>query len=146
MFAEEQLDVSRGPNWVSDPVGFEAAVDGQVKDWYDNFFFSNGARIAGRSPSARKLWSLGLPQDLSGLTVLDIGAYEGYYSFHLEQRRAQVTANDHFVWNAPDCSARDHFDFVRFAVNSSGDVLEAPVDSLSPGSWDITLFGSFVPP
>jgi tRNA (mo5U34)-methyltransferase len=47
---------------------------------------------------ARELKSLRLP-DLSGKSVLDIGAYDGYYSFAAERLgAARVVALDHFVW------------------------------------------------
>jgi hypothetical protein len=32
----------------------------------------------------------------------DIGAYEGYYAFHLEHRGAQFTAADYFALNWPN--------------------------------------------
>ena len=35
-----------------------------------------------------------IPQDLRGLTVLDIGCNAGFYSFELARRGAQVTAID----------------------------------------------------
>src|SRR5436190_3212468 len=37
--------------------------------------------------------------DLNGKTVLDIGAYDGFFSFEAERRGAKrVVALDHFVW------------------------------------------------
>lgn len=42
---------------------------------------------------------MGLPEDYAGRSVLDIGAYDGYFSFDAERRGAgRVTAIDHFVW------------------------------------------------
>tara|TARA_R110000824_G_scaffold300225_1_gene488258 strand:- start:10506 stop:11108 length:603 start_codon:yes stop_codon:yes gene_type:complete len=41
---------------------------------------------------ARKLDYINLPEDLTGKTVLDIGAWDGYYSFECEKRGATVTA------------------------------------------------------
>lgn len=41
----------------------------------------------------------GVPQDLTGKSVLDIGAYDGFYSFEAEKRGARrVVALDHHVW------------------------------------------------
>src|SRR5271165_4621593 len=37
---------------------------------------------------------LGIPRDLAGLRALDIGAWDGPYTFELERRGAQVTALD----------------------------------------------------
>lgn len=41
---------------------------------------------------ARKMEYINLPEDLTGKTVLDIGAWDGYYSFECEKRGAKVTA------------------------------------------------------
>ena len=47
-----------------------------------------------------RLWaSLGL-QDLSGRTVLDVGAWDGYFSFRAEEAGAtRVVALDHYAWS-----------------------------------------------
>jgi len=46
----------------------------------------------------RELASLHLP-DLAGRTVLDVGAWDGFFSFTAEQRGAsRVLALDHYVW------------------------------------------------
>ena len=42
----------------------------------------------------RCLDELGVPADLSGLRVLEIGAWDGAYTFELVRRGAQVTALD----------------------------------------------------
>jgi tRNA (mo5U34)-methyltransferase len=58
---------------------------------------SNGYKSAGHL--ARELRSLRLP-DLKDKTVLDIGAWDGFYSFAAEQRGArQVVALDYFTWS-----------------------------------------------
>lgn len=51
--------------------------------------------IEGRVSAAamkRKLEYIKIPEDLTGKTVLDIGAWDGYYSFLCEKRGATVTA------------------------------------------------------
>src|SRR5262249_61156859 len=61
----------------------------------------------------RRLRLLQIPDDLSGKTVLDIGAWDGYFSFEFERRGAHVLAIDTYAWDhgAFDCFllARDHF-------------------------------------
>jgi tRNA (mo5U34)-methyltransferase len=48
---------------------------------------------------ARQLDRIRLP-DLSGKTVLDIGAFDGFFSFEAERRGARrVVALDHYVWS-----------------------------------------------
>ena len=49
--------------------------------------------------------------DLTGRTVLDIGAYDGFYSFEAERRGAKdVLATDSWTWNWPGSDARRNFD------------------------------------
>lgn len=42
--------------------------------------------------------ALQLP-NLHGKTVLDIGAWDGFFSFAAEQRGAKVVSLDHYVWS-----------------------------------------------
>ena len=49
---------------------------------------------------ARRLRLLGIPDDLTGWSVLDIGAWHGYFSFECERRgAARVMAIDRFAWD-----------------------------------------------
>jgi len=49
---------------------------------------------------ARRLRLLGIPEDLTGWSVLDIGAWHGYFSFECERRGAdRVLAVDRFAWD-----------------------------------------------
>lgn len=62
----------------------------------------------------RRLKLLQIPDDLTGKTVLDIGAWDGYFSFEFERRRAKrVLAIDRYAWEnrGLDCFllARAHF-------------------------------------
>ena len=48
----------------------------------------------------RRLQLLGIPDDLSGKTVLDIGAWDGFFSFEFERRGAKrVLAIDTYAWD-----------------------------------------------
>lgn len=92
--------------------------------------------------------SLGLPNDLTGKTVLDIGAWDGYYSFGCEKRNAQrVVASDKFVWSHNQISGRwwngdEGFNFAHKHLNSKVEKLFASVEELDPqkhGKFDIVL-------
>lgn len=92
--------------------------------------------------------NLGLPDDLTGKTVLDIGAWDGYYSFGCEQRHAdRVVASDKFVWSNNEISGHwwnndDGFDFAHKHLNSKVEKLFASVEELDPikhGKFDIVL-------
>jgi 2-polyprenyl-3-methyl-5-hydroxy-6-metoxy-1,4-benzoquinol methylase len=66
----------------------------------------------------------GLPEDLTGLTVLDVGAWDGGFSFEAERRGAQVViATDiHQGW-----SNRTGFDFAREILQSNVEYHEQDV-------------------
>lgn len=140
MFSSSGLSTSAGPSWAQDFKKFQKEIDRQDPNWYENFTFDNGARSFGRSPSDSKLAALGLPQDLSEISFLDIGTYEGFYAFHLEQRGAQVTPNDHFVWNWPNDPSLAHFNFVKEAIGSKLSPLDCDIQNLPEQEWDVTLF------
>ena len=134
------LSTAKGASWARSQEEFQARINAQNADWYENFRFDNGSSTRGRSPSSRKLEALMLPRNLEGYSLLDIGAYEGFYSFHMEQRGASVTANDFFVWQDSVSPALAHFNFFREALQSEVVVHEADIDSLSVGGHDIVLF------
>jgi SAM-dependent methyltransferase len=85
----------------------------------------------------RCLDELGVPSDLSGLRALDIGAWDGPFTFELERRGAQVTALD---IQDPDITV---FNAVKEIKNSSatyvrGSVYDAVPETL--GTYDLVLF------
>jgi len=67
-----------------------------VPHWYHQFKFAPNLVTPGAQDSAAVLEWLNLPQDLSGLRVLDIGARDGFFSFECERRGAtEVLAIDY---------------------------------------------------
>lgn len=70
--------------------------------WFHSIDVGGGLTTPGRKSAQalrEELDSLRLP-DLRGKTVLDIGAFDGFYSFEAEARGASaVTAVDHYVWS-----------------------------------------------
>jgi tRNA (mo5U34)-methyltransferase len=73
-----------------------------VEFWWHSIDLGQGFVTKGEKSAAlleQELHSLSLP-DLNGRTVLDIGAYDGFYSFTAEKLGAQrVVALDHYVWS-----------------------------------------------
>ena len=68
------------------------------RSWFHTFDFGDGLGTPGRDVTRRKLAALHLP-DLQGRSVIDIGAYDGYFSFEAERRGARrVVASDHWAW------------------------------------------------
>lgn len=89
-------------------------------------------------PMKEKMPYFGLPEDLTGLRVLDIGCAEGYFSFEAERRgAAEVIAIDSF----PDSIRR--FNICRAALGSKVTAFLTNVYHLNAkewGSFDLVLF------
>src|SRR5579864_629924 len=72
-------------------------------EWYHSIELAPGVITPGRVSSevlADRWRALRLP-DLRGKSVLDVGAYDGFYSFSAEAAgAARVVALDHYVWAA----------------------------------------------
>ena len=69
-------------------------------EWYHSISLPGGVVTPGVNNSPVALERLQLPASLSGKTVLDIGAWDGFYSFEAARRGAsRVLATDSFVWN-----------------------------------------------
>ncbi|MBS1789461.1 MAG: DUF1698 domain-containing protein [Acidobacteria bacterium] len=79
--------------------------------------------------------SMNLPEDLSGKTLLDIGCWDGFYSFEAERHGANVTA--------VDCCQPKNFFAAHEALNSNVRFYERNVYEIGKenlGSFDIVLF------
>lgn len=89
-------------------------------------------------PRTDKLPYFGLPRDLTGQRVLDIGCAEGFFSFEAERRGAkEVVAIDSF----PDSVRR--FNICRNALGSKTTAFLCSVYDLNPrgfGTFDIVFF------
>lgn len=81
---------------------------------------------------------------VAGRSVLDIGAWDGYYSFDAERRgAARVHATDHFCWSGPGWGTKAGFDFVHRHLQSRVETTDVDVFDLSParlGTYDLVLF------
>src|SRR4030081_743857 len=67
--------------------------------WFHRIDLADGVITPGADDTPEKLKTLHLPQDLRGTTVLDIGAWDGFFSFEAERRgAARVLATDSFIW------------------------------------------------
>jgi tRNA (mo5U34)-methyltransferase len=86
---------------------------------------------------------LEIPDDLSGLSVLDVGAWDGFFSFECERRGAdRVVAADWFAWHEAARGSKASFDLARQALGSKVEDVEVRVEELSPervGTFDIVL-------
>jgi tRNA (mo5U34)-methyltransferase len=65
--------------------------------WYHSFAFPDGSEVEGVQSveyQHERFNRFPLPSSLEGKTVLDIGAWDGWFSFEAERRGARVTAVD----------------------------------------------------
>jgi tRNA (mo5U34)-methyltransferase len=122
------------------------AADGQDIRWFHSFELPGGRHIEGIKPLAiqRAEADLFFTESLSGKTVLDIGAWDGFFSFEAERRgAARVLATDHFCWSGPGWGTRDGFNFMHRQLDSQVESLDVDVLALDPaalGQFDIVLF------
>ena len=88
----------------------------------------------------RRLRLLQIPDDLTGWTVLDIGAWHGFFSFECERRGAdRVLAVDSFAW---DKFGMNEFLDARTRLGSRVEHRRADVHQLDPaeiGQFDLVL-------
>ncbi|MCS6849674.1 MAG: class I SAM-dependent methyltransferase [Gemmataceae bacterium] len=134
--------------------------------WYHSIDLGHGIVTPGIDNSKESIRRIGLPQRLDGWTVLDVGAWDGFYSFEAERRGAlrvlatdsycwcaatarqraeiyrRVRAGDHRAWSTARWSGKAGFDLARRALGSR--VESQPIDilDLSPrrvGIFDLVL-------
>lgn len=112
--------------------------------WRHRMDLGNGIITPGVDDPAQRLRRMHLPEDLSGMTVLDVGACDGFFSFEAERRRAsRVVALDKFYWGVPGWRTNAGFDLARKALDSKVEDREMDVMDISPdtvGTYDVVLF------
>ena len=82
-----------------------------------------------------------LPEQLDGKTLLDIGAWDGFYSFECARRGADVTSMD--IWHPGHNETSEGYAVARAALGMQTKAVRASVFELEPekhGVHDIVLF------
>jgi len=112
--------------------------------WFHSIDLGNGIVTPGLDATPQKLLNLGIPEDLTGKSVLDIGAWDGFFSFEAERRgAARVVATDYFSWVGGGWGTKAGFNLARGALQSKVLDVEIDVMDLSPeaiGTFDIVFF------
>ena len=112
--------------------------------WFHQIDLGEGLVTPGLDDSRAKLARLRLPASLAGLTVLDVGAWDGYFSFEAERRgAARVLAVDSYCWSGDGWGSKAGFDLARAALQSRVEDAEIEVVDLDPGkigTFDVVLF------
>ena len=130
--ASTELANRRFKDWIRQQVEAEAY-------WFHKILLWPDLVTPGWSdPLSDKLPLYGLPEELTGLRVLDIGCAEGFFSFEAERRgAAEVVAIDSF----PDSVRR--FNICRDVFESQATAYLCNVYDLSPktfGTFDLVMF------
>lgn len=110
--------------------------------WWHKIDLGNGIITPGVDSTPEKLQFISMHQDLSGKSVLDIGAWDGFFSFEAERRGAKrVVALDHFIWKLRD--QKKGFELARKILKSKVEDVDMDLMDISPkdiGIFDYVLF------
>src|SRR5439155_6709340 len=99
--------------------GEQLRADVRAIQWFHQMTLAPGITTLGVYEPARRLQRIGLPERLDGLTVLDVGAWDGFYSFEAERRgAARVLATDWFSWGGDGWGTKAGFELARRALAS----------------------------
>lgn len=113
--------------------------------WHHSIDLGSGIVTPGQDNSPRKLARLKLPRTLARKSVLDVGAWDGFFSFEAERLGARrVLATDSYVWDGShEWADRRGFELARAALGSKVEDRQIDVLDLSPeqiGMFDVVLF------
>jgi tRNA (mo5U34)-methyltransferase len=114
-----------------------------AREWFHRIDLGHGIVTPGIDDSQTKLDGIGMPADLRGKSVLDIGAYDGFFSFAAERRgAARVVAADKICWNLYGMATKDGFELARQALGSRVEDVEIAVEDITPervGVFDVVM-------
>jgi tRNA (mo5U34)-methyltransferase len=126
------------------------AISEKVKQffWFHSIDLGNGVITPGsKTPEihAKESDAIFGPIKMDGASVIDIGAWNGFYSFAAKRRGAgRVLATDHYCWNHEHFRGRETFELARSVLDLDIEALDIDVPELSPkrvgGTFDVVLF------
>ena len=116
--------------------------------WFHSFRMPDGRQIDGVKSYdlLSKEAQIVFRSSVQGRTVLDIGAWDGFFSFEAERRGAKsVLATDHFCWSGPGWGSKRGFDHVGSVLNSKVESRDVDVVELDPDEFgrfdDVLMLG-----
>ena len=124
---------------ITDPATITSLMS-NVEFWYHRIELAPGIVTPGVNDSSavlRNLEALGLPDDFSGLRVLDIGCRDGFFSFAMEARGADVTGVDYALASVTgfEVAAKVLDSHVKYVVENVYDL-----DPQKYGRFDVVFF------
>lgn len=112
--------------------------------WYHTIDLGHGVTTRGVDDSPYRLARLDLPASFAGSSVLDVGAWDGFFSFEAERRGAgRVVASDYYSWHGDGWGSKAGFLLARDALGSRVEDVDIDVMDLSPdrvGTFDVVFF------
>jgi tRNA (mo5U34)-methyltransferase len=114
--------------------------------WFFHSFDADGLQIQGWIPieHLKRYSEIIFKFSVRGKSVLDIGAWDGWFSFEAERLGARrVLATDHFCWSGAGRGMKDGFDYVHRHLKSRVESKDVDVFELDPGKlgkFDVVLF------
>ena len=124
----------------------DARPSAQAIHWFHSHSFPDGETTRGDKPgeTLRKEAEVIFRHDVAGKSVLDIGAWDGFFSFEAERRGAsRVLATDHFCWSGAGWGTKAGFDYAHAKLGSRVETLDIDVPQIAPetvGTFDVVLF------
>jgi tRNA (mo5U34)-methyltransferase len=155
------------PSWTprikTIPPGTEALA-AEVSDivWYHSIELPGGLVTPGEWDHRHLVPHYGFPDDMSGMTAIDVATFDGFWAFEMERRGARVTALDIDRMSQADfpAAAREQmrhegvdvvlgrgFDLARRALGSTVEKIKSTVYELSPeraGMFDYVHMGDLL--
>lgn len=112
--------------------------------WWHKINLGNGIITPGIDLTPERLKTLQMPDNLAGKSVLDVSAWDGFFSFEAERRGAsRVLATDSFCWDGEGWGTKAGFNLARQILHSRVEDMDIDVMELSPervGVFDLVLF------
>jgi tRNA (mo5U34)-methyltransferase len=114
--------------------------------WFHSLTLPGGETTAGEKPAAVLAAEADVvfKHGVAGKRVLDIGAWDGFFSFEAERRgAARVLATDHFCWSGEGWGTKAGFDYAHRKLGSQVATLDIDVPRIGPetvGLHDVVLF------
>ena len=113
--------------------------------WFHTIDLGDGLHTPGVDlHTAARCATYGLPADLRGRMVLDLGAWDGFFSFEAERRgAARVVAVDAFSWGGGGWGSKDAFLLAREILGSRVEDVDCDLLDVTPatvgGVFDLVL-------
>ncbi|MBJ3774377.1 isocitrate lyase/phosphoenolpyruvate mutase family protein [Acuticoccus mangrovi] len=113
--------------------------------WFHTMDLGDGVVTHGIKPADRLAYQADrvFAHPVEGHSVLDVGAWDGYFSFEAKRRGASdVLATDYFCWSGPGHASKRGFDLAKAAIDPTVrekeiDVLDLSEDAV--GTFDTVL-------